>query len=62
MDDIKELFADIRNKLQPCKTALEVVNPKITPPIHLIKIALDNIEQIELSLSTYENKIKKGKA
>ena len=54
MTEIQELFADIRNKIQPCRTVLETVSKKI-PPLHLIEIALRNIEEIEKSLNKYED-------
>lgn len=56
MEPIKEVFADIRNKLQPCKTVLEAVLLKKNPSVHLIEIAIKNIEQIEKSIDDYENK------
>ena len=40
MEPIKEVFADIRNKLQPCKTVLEAVLLKKNPSVHLIEIAI----------------------
>ena len=54
MTEIQELFADIRNKIQPCRTVLETVSKKI-PPLHLIEIALRNIAEIEKSLNKYED-------
>lgn len=54
MSQIEELFADIRNKLQPCKTVLETDYSKKPPPIYLIELALKNIENIEKSLDAYE--------
>ena len=54
MTEIQELFAEIRNKLQPCKTILETVSKKIPPP-HFIETALRNIEEIEKSLNKYED-------
>ena len=61
MDAINELFADIRNKLQPSKTALESLQSKTVPPTHLVSIALKELNQIEIALNNYEKSISKGK-
>jgi hypothetical protein len=50
MTKLEELFADIRNKLQPCKTVLESL-----PPNHLNKIALENLDKIEQALNSHKN-------
>ena len=62
MSEIEELFADIRNKLQPCKTVLEVVRSNKLPATNMITAALEDLEKVEKALGTYEDKIRRREA
>ena len=50
MDDIKELCADIRNKLQCSKTVLEEIQSKRIPPGNIIAYALKDLTDIDVLL------------
>ena len=59
MDNLKELFADIRNKLQPCKTVLEVVSSKKVPSEESVKAAMQGLDLVVSSINNYEEELNK---
>ena len=52
---LKEFFADTRNKLQMNRQVLEVVFSEKIPSKRHVKIALENIDHIEKSISLLES-------
>ncbi len=58
MNEIQELFADIRNKLQRYKTVLEEIRSKRIPPDSVIEFTLKDLEDIEVLFNDYESKLR----
>lgn len=58
MNEIQELFADIRNKLQRFKTVLEEIHSKRIPPDSVIELTLKDLEDIDVLFSDYESKLR----
>ena len=59
MNEIQELFADIRNKLQGFKTVVEAIRSKKILDNRLIQITLKDLEDIEFLFNDYEIKLRK---
>ena len=59
MNELQELFADIRNKLQGFKTVLEAIRSKKILDNSLIQITLKDLEDIEFLFNDYEIKLRK---
>ena len=53
--ELKEFFADTRNKLQMNRQVLEVIFSERIPSKRHVKIALENIDHIEKSISLLES-------
>ena len=59
MNELQELFADIRNKLQSFKTVVEAIRSKKILDNSLIQITLKDLEDIEFLFNDYEIKLRK---